>query len=149
MVASISERIPTLKPCLTNSTKANFSQDTAKLNETQHYFTRPRGSHKKRSFKGFFYNLIHNDPEQKARISTYRFAIPLFKAIKRFNPPKRMKHRNKRLKRVQPKLMRLVCRVVLGRNPAKESRKPRCMPGHSYGQRAEDAIVYHIACYEA
>ena len=138
MIASISERIPPLKPCLTNTTKANYPQDTVKSNR-----------HKKRSFKDFSYNLIQKDPEKQARISTHRFATPLLKATKRFNPPKRMKHRNKRLKRVQPKLMRLVCRVVLGRPPAKETRKPRCMPGHSYGQRAEDAIVYLIACYEA
>ena len=138
MVASISERIPPLKPCLTNSTKANSSQATVKSNR-----------HKKSSFKDSPYNLIEDNPEKKARVSTHRFAIPFFKVIKKFNPPKRMKHRNKRLKRVQPKLMRLVCRVVLGKPPAKEARKPRCMPGHSYGQRAEDAIVYHIACYEA
>ena len=150
MVASISKRIPPLKPYLTNSTKANYLQCIDNLHRSSYkasYFIRPR--QKKRVFKDSPYNLVENDPEKRARISTYRLAIPFFKAIKRFNPPKRMKHRNKRLKRVQPKLMRLVCRVVLGKPPTKESRKPRCMPGHSYGQRAEDAIVYHIACYEA
>jgi hypothetical protein len=145
MVASINERTPPLKPYLIHTTEAKSLQCIANLPR----FTRLRGRHKKRSFEDSPYNLIQNDPEKQARISTHRFAIPFFKAIKRFNPPKRMKHRNKRLKRVQPKLMRLVCRVVLGKSPAKEARKPRCMPGHSYGQRAEDAIVYHIACYEA
>ncbi len=152
MVASISERILPLKPCLTNTIEANSSQGISKPHRFSHKascFTSSRGRHRKCSFKDFSYNLIQKDPEKQARISTHRLAIPFFKSIKRFNPPKKMKHRNKRLKRVQPKLMRLVCRVVLGKSPAKETRKPRCMPGHSYGQRAEDAIVYHIACYEA
>ena len=125
MVASISERILPLKPCLTNTIEANSSQGISKPHRFSHKascFTSSRGRHRKCSFKDFSYNLIQKDPEKQARISTHRLAIPFFKSIKRFNPPKKMKHRNKRLKRVQPKLMRLVCRVVLGKSPAKETR---------------------------
>ena len=92
--------------------------------------------------------MFRKDPSKDQRLAVNDVAVEFFKAVPPLDPNKAMKHRNKLLKRDNPKLKRLVCRELLDREPLKTKYKQRRWAGHSYKHYVEQHLLHLIQEYQ-
>ena len=91
---------------------------------------------------------FRKDPNKAQRLTVNIVAVNFFKSISPRDTNKPIRHRNKLLRRVDPKLKRLVCRELLDREPLKTKYKQRRWEGHSYKYYVEQHLLHLLKEYQ-